>query len=189
MDLQKILSEHAKWLADPSTGARADLQNADLRYANLRYANLPGADLRDADLRNANLLNTDLRNADLQGAYLLNADLQGANLQGAYLRGADLRGANLRDADLRGAYLLGADLRNADLRGAIGLVYLTQTDAGYSVLAQQPEPEAPWRIRAGCRDFSIDEAIAHWSSPDYHTPSSGRRCVAAIEWFRKETER
>ena len=36
---------------------------------------------------------------------------------------------------------------------------------------------------------SIDEAIAHWSSPDYHTPSSGRRCVAAIEWFRKETER
>lgn len=129
MDLQKILSEHAEWLADPSTGARADLQGANLR--------------------GAYLLNTDLRNADLQGAYLL----------------------------------------NADLRGAIGLVYLTQTDAGYSVLAQQPEPEAPWRIRAGCRDFSIDEAIAHWSSSDYHTPSSGRRCVAAIEWFRKETER
>ena len=154
MDLQKILSEHAKWLTDPSTGARANL-----RDANLQGANLQAADLRTADLRSANLRGADLRSADLR-----DANLQGANLQGAYLQGANLR-------------------------GAIGLVYLTQTDAGYLVLAQQPEPEAPWRIRAGCRDFSIDEAIAHWSSSDYHTPSSGRRCVAVIEWFRKETER
>ena len=169
MDLQKILSEHAKWLTDPSTGARANLRDADLQGANLR-----NADLQNADLRSANL-----RDADLQGA-----NLRGANLRSAYLRTADLRTANLRSANLRSAYL-----RTANLQGAIGLVYLTQTDAGYPVLAQQPEPEAPWRIRAGCRDFSIDEAIAHWSDPDYHTPSSGRRCVAAIERFRKETER
>ena len=184
MNLQKILSEHAKWLADPSTGARADLQGA-----NLRGAYLLNTDLRNANLQGANLQGADLLNANLQGANLQGANLQGADLQGAYLLNTDLRSAYLLNTDLRNADLQGAYLLNADLRGAIGLVYLTQTDAGYSVLAQQPEPEAPWRIRAGCRDFSIDEAIAHWSSPDYHTPSSGRRCVAAIEWFRKETER
>lgn len=34
MDLKKILAEHAKWLTDPKTGARADLRGADLRGAN-----------------------------------------------------------------------------------------------------------------------------------------------------------
>ena len=166
MDLQKILSEHIKWLTDPSTGARADLRSADLQDADLQGANLRIANLQGAYLRGANLLNTDLRNANLQGA--------------------NLQGANLLNTDLRNADLQGANLQGANLRSAIGLVYLTQTDVGYLVLAQQPEPEVPWRIRAGCRDFSIDEAIAHWSAPTYHTPASGRRCVAAIEWFKKE---
>ena len=154
MDIQSILSEHAKWLADPSTGARANFQ----------YANLRSADLRSADLRSADLLYANLRDADLQGA--------------------NLRNANLRNADFQYA-----NLQYANLQGAVGLVFLTQTDVGYPVLAQQDNLNAPWRIRAGCRDFSVDEAIEHWSAPTYHTPSSGQRCVAVIEWFKKETER
>jgi hypothetical protein len=84
-ELNNILSEHAKWLADNKTGRRADLC-----YANLSYADLCGADLRDADLCGANLSGADLRAAGLR-----DADLCGANLGGANLRGANLSGAAL----------------------------------------------------------------------------------------------
>jgi len=75
MNLKPILEQHALWLADPSTGKRANLQGADLRWT----------DLREADLRWANLQGADLRWADLR-----EADLQGADLRWANLRGADL---------------------------------------------------------------------------------------------------
>ena len=55
MDLTHILEQHALWLADPSTGKRADLQGADLREANLQGTDLRWADLREADLQGANL--------------------------------------------------------------------------------------------------------------------------------------
>lgn len=42
-ELAVILAEHAKWLANPSTGTRSDLTGADLTRANLSWANLTGA--------------------------------------------------------------------------------------------------------------------------------------------------
>ena len=88
--LNEIVASHGRWLADKSTGERADL-----RGANLRGANLCGADLCDADLCGANLCDADLRGANLCGADLCGANLCGANLCGAELRGADLCGADL----------------------------------------------------------------------------------------------
>lgn len=84
-ELDKILTEHKKWLLSDNEGQRADLRGANLREANLRWANLQKANLQGVDLRGANL--------------------RGANLQKADLRGADLREANLRVADLREANL------------------------------------------------------------------------------------
>ena len=202
--LPEILAAHRKWVLGKEGCGRANLRDANLhgaylRDADLRDANLHGADLRGADLRGANL-----RGADLHGANLRGADLHGANLHGAYLRGADLRGANLRGADLHGAnlhgaYLRDADLRDADLRGAdlhganlhgaylhgaAGVVHLTETDHGYIVLATWRDEQV--RIIAGCRDFTIDEAKSHWGASDYHTPRSGRRVVAVLEWLERE---
>jgi hypothetical protein len=114
------------------------------------------ADLREADLRGANL-----READLSGANLREADLRGADLSGADLSGADLRGANLCEADLRGANLCWADLRGADLYKSIGIISLGQDPRGYWFFAvQQVEG---WHIVAGCRWFTIPEAVAHWT--------------------------
>ena len=42
-DLSSILTAHAAWLADPSTGTRADLSEANLSGVVLREANLRGA--------------------------------------------------------------------------------------------------------------------------------------------------
>ena len=112
------------------------------------------------------------------------ANLQGASLSGASLSGADLRGADLRGADLRGADLRGAYLSLAYLRGAVGFVVLAHLDHGYRVDASWRINE--WRIIAGCRNFSIEEAREHWGSPDYHTPSSGQKVIAMLDWLEKQ---
>ena len=174
----------------------ADLSDANLSGANLRYANLRDADLSDANLRDANLPYADLRGADLRYADLSGANLRDANLRyadlrdadlsDADLRGADLRYADLRYADLRGADLRGADLRGADLRGAVGFLPLPVADPrGYHHHAILCEKE--WRVRAGCRDFSISEAREHWTSDDYDGPNMVRDTMAfALDWLEKQ---
>ena len=110
-----------------------------------------------------------------------------ANLLGANLLGANLLGANLSGANLYGANLSGASLSRANLLGAslpAGWYWLTTTAQGYNVMAVWRD--GAWRILAGCRDFPVEEAVAHWSAPDYHTPLSGRKTVAAINWFVSE---
>ena len=109
--------------------------------ANLRGANLEDADLWDADLRNANLLDANLRDANLRGA-----NLWGANLECADLRGADLRGANLECANLR-------DAKNiVCLSGSTGYGYERFVYLYEGVL----------HIKSGCRNFTYEEAKAHW---------------------------
>jgi hypothetical protein len=112
--LNEILIEHGKWLNDPTTGKRANLENANLRYADLRSIDLRGADLRYADLGYANLGNADLRYANLK-----NANLRLVDLRNADLRGADLKFTNLGYANLKGANLEYAHLENADLKDAM----------------------------------------------------------------------
>jgi hypothetical protein len=100
LELTDILTAHRLWMADPTTGQRADLRSADLCGADLCGADLRSADLRGADLCGADLCGANLRRANLRGADLRSADLRGANLRGADLRGADLRGARFSDASL-----------------------------------------------------------------------------------------
>ena len=39
---------------------------------------------------------------------------------------------------------------------------------------------------AGCRNFSIVEARAHWGAADYHRPQSGSRILALLDWLEKQ---
>ena len=94
-ELKEIVRLHGLWLADPSTGSRA----------NLSGANLSGAYLTGAYLTGANLVGAYLTGANLVGACLYGANLSGANLSGANLTGADLGVADLGVADLVGATL------------------------------------------------------------------------------------
>ena len=75
---------------------------------------------------------------------------------GAYLGGADLRGANLRGANFRGANLGGAYLGNQWIvQGG------TRSD-GYQFMLTNFTGEGV-RVRAGCRNFTWAQAIAHWT--------------------------
>jgi uncharacterized protein YjbI with pentapeptide repeats len=136
---------------------------ADLGGANLRGANLRSANLSSADLRGANLRGADLSSAYLSSANWGGADLGGANLSSAYLRGADLRGANLGGAYLGSAYLRGANLGDQwIIQGG------TRAD-GYQFFLTNLTGEGV-RVKAGCRNFSIAEAKAHWQSTRGDTP-------------------
>ena len=131
MDLPLILSAHAKWLANPSTGSRADLSGANLRGADLSRANLSRADLSSANLSRADLSRADLSSANLRGANLHGADLSGANLCRADLCRADLSGANLRGANLSRANLSSANLSSANLCRAHGLLWASVSFTGH----------------------------------------------------------
>ena len=129
--------------------------SANLRSANLRSADLCGADLSDASLSDASL----------RGANLSCANLHSANLRSADLCGADLCGADLSDASLSDADLCYADLSYADLHGADNIsdrvIDGGLRSDGYRFLLTRTEPDA-WRIKAGCRNFTVDEGLEHW---------------------------
>jgi uncharacterized protein YjbI with pentapeptide repeats len=114
LNIQKILSEHAKWLRGVG-GNRAYLSGADLSHL----------DLQNACLSHANLLSANLNSVNLNSASLSHTNLRFADLRFADLRVADLSHADLRFADMRFADLRGADLGYADLRSAV----LPKTDA------------------------------------------------------------
>jgi hypothetical protein len=106
-----------------------------------------------ADLSGAELSRADLSGANLSGAELSRAYLSGANLSGAYLSGADLSGANLS-----GAYLSGANLIDGG-----------QRVDGYRIVAWLAA-DGRIMIRAGCRNFDMADARAHWEKTRGGTP-------------------
>ena len=135
----------------------------------------------DSDI---NLSGADLSGADLRGAKLSWADLRGAKLSWADLSGADLRGAWLSWADLSGADLSGADLSWAKLSGVafcgtIGVLIAQFDPRNYTLVVWKCQGKP--RVKAGCRDFSFEEALAHWGSSDYPDAARGQMYVQMIK--------
>jgi hypothetical protein len=190
--LNEILRNHALWLNDESGGDRAQLRfaklsYADLRGANLRYANLGYADLRGADLSGANLSGASLSYANLSYANLSGANLSGASLSYANLSCANLSGANLSCANLSGANLRGANLSGASLRGAKGLLLLPVQDyRGYLWPHAVECRDGLWRIRAGCRFFTIAKARDHWGASYKGDRELGDMYLYAIDWLESK---
>jgi len=165
-ELKHVLAAHAAWRRGEGD-KRADLRGADLRGAFLQGANLRGADLQGAVLRGANLQGADLQGAFLRGANLQGANLRGADLQGAFLQHANLQGANLRGAVLRGANLQGAKIADGITVTAAPARCATRAD-GHAFLLWQTN--AGWRVKAGCRLFTLDKAWEHWERTRAGTP-------------------
>ena len=137
--LKVILGQHKKWLADETTGKRADLSRADLHGADLHGADLRGAKLTNADLSGANLTGADLSKANLCDANLCCANLHGADLHDTNLTTTNLTKADLSDADLSdanmSAYMFKTDLSGANLsRASLYKAYLCKVDLCSAVL-------------------------------------------------------
>ena len=118
------------------------------------------------------------KGTDLRGAYLQGADLRGAYLQGADLQGADLQGTYLQGTDLQGAYLQGQEPK---------ILCLPVGDSrGYRPVAVWTKDH--WQIQSGCRNFTIDEARAHWGHPNYRNKVLAAQYVAACDWLEAPTK-
>ena len=177
--LQHVLEMHKKWIVSDG-GERANLRRANLSGADLRGADLRGADLRGADLRGADLRRANLSGANLREAYLRRADLSDADLSEADLSGADLSGADLRRADLSGANLRRANLSEAYLREA-NLILIGQDQRGYMFWAFRERESKEVIIRAGCRSFSLKDAITHWEAAHKDDVVLHEDCLSLLE--------
>lgn len=117
------------------------------------------------------------KRVDLHGKWLRD-DPSGERL---VLIGEDLRYSNLRNCDLRGSGLTGCILI-----GSIGFLLLPVQDArGYS------SPHATWvgtewKVRSGCRDFTIAEAREHWGEGYDGERSIGDLYLYAIDWLERQ---
>ena len=164
------LGMHKKWL-EGDGGARFVCPGADLRRSNLSGSNLSGSNLSGSDLSGSNMRYSDLSDSDLSYSDLSGSDLSGSDLSYSDLSYSDLRGSNLSDSDLS---------------GSLGFILLPVQDArGYS-FAHAVECDTGWRIRAGCRDFSISEAKQHWGESYRGDREQGDMYLYAIEWLERK---
>ena len=85
-----------------------------------------------------------------------------------------------------GADLIGADLSGANMSGAVGFYLLPVCDMrGYS-FAHAVLCGGEWRIRAGCRDFTIPEAREHWGDRYEGDREQGDMYLHAVEWLARK---
>ena len=115
-------------------------------------------------------------------AWAASGNLGGANLSMANLRGTKLRGANLSGADLSRADLGGADLSGADLAEVRAIIDGGQDARGYRVLGWLRDGQL--MLKAGCRNFTLAEARAHWGRADYledHDAATQAEMIARVE--------
>lgn len=148
-----------------------DMHEADIDISLLTLAdtNLAGALLSHCDLAGADLSNCNFNNADLRHANLRGCDLHDSVFDGTRMTGADITDANLDDVNLG----------HTDSRYVIGLILLDELN-DYFVWAYPRGKEKFLRIRAGCRDFSLQEAREHWSYDEKGTkPAAGREEIFA----------
>ena len=125
----------------------------------IQIKSINGAVLHEGDYADtrAALVAAVRREANLYGA-----DLREANLYGAYLREANLSGANLSGADLSGAIL------SDGITATAAFARRATREDGYEFFLWPTS--AGWRVVAGCRFFTMDEAWRHWEQTRANTP-------------------
>jgi hypothetical protein len=164
----------------------ANLAGANLARAYLARANLAGAYLAGANLAGANLARANLAGANLAGANLAGAYLAGANLAGAYLAGANLDSANPDRANLAGANLAGAIWRDGVKLNRAPVKECTRSD-GY--LFRLLDCACGWRVAAGCRFFTLEEAWRHWGHGERAGTDLGAESEDILVLFEHHIER
>ena len=120
--LLKILAQHSLWLADRSTGKRADFTNM-----NLHCAKLQSADLREAIFSGANVKQTNFTDANLTGAVFIEANASGALFVRADITRANFTRASLNYAimrDTKGMEVNFTDCKMSDVDFSVSSVKL-----------------------------------------------------------------
>ncbi len=119
--------------------------------------------------------------ADLSGANLYRANLSRANLYRA-----DLSRANLSEANLSGANLSGAKWREGVTLKQSPVKECTRSD-GY--LFRLLDCNVGWRVAAGCRFFTLEEAWKHWGHGERANTPLGEESEDILILFEHHIQR
>src|SRR5271170_4741681 len=101
--LEDVLSTHARWMEEESSGFRCVLDRETLNEADLRGVKLPSAIVRGSTFLDA----------EMSGADLSRANIDSADFQRAILSGADLSGAQISETEFSFCWLTGTILSDA----------------------------------------------------------------------------
>lgn len=152
------------WNPDALKDAIAQANKAGIRTQdlNLRGQDWKRRNLRDMDFRHCDLRYISWSGTDIRDVLFNHAKLDGSNFSGAIAQGADFRYASLKQTTFDGVVASALD----------GVQLWGQLDAGYQlysylVYGEPGTPEASLNplmiIRAGCRAFTMKQALHHWT--------------------------
>jgi hypothetical protein len=166
---------------------KADLRAAIFYGAKFNNVNFNGADLSGSDFRNVNISKSEFNNAKFRGANLYGVNFSGLELKYANFYSASLYEAVFCGADLHGSYFFYADITGANFcRSNISFVDFERAELSKNIRATGAphrramrtdgyefflwHTDAGWRVMAGCRFFTMDEAWQHWEKTRGNTP-------------------
>jgi uncharacterized protein YjbI with pentapeptide repeats len=141
-----------------------DLEKAVGKGVDLSRGDFHGQSFNCGSLDRGRFAQCDFRGCSLQEVSLLRADMREADLTGASLVGASLDGTDLTGAILRNANLEGAFLERTNLERTVGLADAGFDWRGYRFVGVWFTDPGCWIIKAGCRWFTEQQAVAHWTS-------------------------
>lgn len=136
---------------------KTDLSNGDFRGVDLSGRMLGGAKFAGCDFTGADLSGCDLDGADFSGAILAGASMSDSAAVRAKFDKADLTGADFGDTNIYGA----------TFDECIGAHYAGQDPRGYHFIGVRGIIVA---IYAGCRRFSVGQAVEHWTANESNGP-------------------
>lgn len=108
-EIQECLDAHARWLADHTSGRRADFTGCNLRSGVFENCNLTGAVFAGAQLQEVRFANVTLDAADFSAAFLerasiVDCSIDKTNFMNAMLTGTTFLGCKGASTWLGGAY-------------------------------------------------------------------------------------
>ena len=197
-DIAKKIKDHTEWLKTRKVkGKRADFSmmdlsdrwndnfsRANLSRAQFQYSNMTGLDVRDSILNDCNFQNADMRGMNFSNSSLINSNFASANLTNCGFSCCDLTSVKFSGANLVGCNFFGANLERACFIHSNLSIFkpLLADTARLYVLYVIENALVPYFI-AGCRTYTYEQAIEHWSDKEYAQP----KYVKAINAWKKSS--
>lgn len=119
------------------------------------------------------------KGGEFRGGVFRGGVFWGGTFRGGEFWGGEFRDGEFRDGFFKGGLFLGGTFRGGEFLDGVfwgGVFYQSpccaQRSDGYMFVAKYVDDDL--RIWAGCRNFSWDEAVAHWNDDHRHGAESQR---------------
>lgn len=135
------------------------------------------ADFEELLIEDAIFSKCDFSRASFKHARLINVTMQNCNLSGANFRSTQLEHSRFFECTFIENEFWGADFVDTDCIHCDGFIDLgMRGNFRFSMMRHERGP----MIHAGCRWFTLEQALYHWQRENYHSPNLGREAVARI---------